>query len=703
MVCAAHAQNADAQNAAAQSVDEGVALEEIVVTAEKRESSIQTTSASIVAVQGSDLASQGVTQLDDALRAVPGLVISQGPTGFVPTVRGIGPSLPTNLGGDAGISVNYDGVYNNADIFSRAGFYDLARIEVIRGPQGTLYGRNAEGGVLNVESNNPSQKSEGAAGFTLGNYNLRQYTGMINIPLSDTFAIRLAGSSVKREGYLNNGQDDNDAQGFRVKALWTPTDSTSLLLGGEWTNLSGEGIGTVTPFVSASSVSDPWSNTRSPYQSIERHGYKVWAKFDTSLGFADLVVVPAYQWLSNPKQVQNNGGTNSIAPGVGGLKQDSLEARIQSRAGSHITWMVGAYGYKLNQDPSYALASAAGNGNTIVVATGAVPNVDSSSAKSGGLFAQATLPITDYFRLIAGYRHSTDDKSAYFTNTNSSQSGSWSSNDWKAGVEFNVAADSMLYATYATGYRPGGLSPAPSAPPPSVTHQVFDQEELKSIELGSKNEFLDHKLRVNLSVYSYDYTNFQYPNLTLCGAPTGNTIVCDNQTPGSIFNLDILNFGKVTNRGAELETMYLITHDDRLQVTAAYLDSKVKSHEVVGLPFEAPFDMYGYALPNSPKLTYNANYEHDILVGALRITPSVTARHVDDSYVSITPLATSNRLQPAYWTYDAAILFAGAGDKWTFNVYGKNLSNEAIKSNVLAGSMMLSAPRTYGVAFNAKF
>ena len=134
MVCAAHAQNADAQNAAAQSVDEGVALEEIVVTAEKRESSIQTTSASIVAVQGSDLASQGVTQLDDALRAVPGLVISQGPTGFVPTVRGIGPSLPTNLGGDAGISVNYDGVYNNADIFSRAGFYDLARIDIPRSP-----------------------------------------------------------------------------------------------------------------------------------------------------------------------------------------------------------------------------------------------------------------------------------------------------------------------------------------------------------------------------------------------------------------------------------------------------------------------------------------------------------------------------------------------------------------------------------------
>jgi iron complex outermembrane recepter protein len=234
---------AGAAEAAASAAADTATLEEVVVTAEKQVSSIQRTAVSVAAVLGEDIATHGVTQLDEALKSLPGVVISQGPTGFNPTVRGIGPSLPTNLGGDAGISTNYDGVYNNADIFSRAGFYDLARIEVLRGPQGTLYGRNAEGGVLNVVSANPSHEQQSTGGITLGSYNLRQFTGMINMPLSDSLAVRLAASSVKRSGFLSNGQDDNDAQGVRAKLLWTPSEAVSLLVGGEWTNVGGAGIG----------------------------------------------------------------------------------------------------------------------------------------------------------------------------------------------------------------------------------------------------------------------------------------------------------------------------------------------------------------------------------------------------------------------------------------------------------------------------
>jgi iron complex outermembrane recepter protein len=664
-------------------------LEEITVTAQKRTESLQDASVAVNTVSGDILMEQGVVQLDAALMEMPSVIVSQSPQGgMVATVRGVGPSLPTQIGGDAGVSTNYDGAYNNEDISAKTGFYDLARIEVIRGPQGTLYGRNAEAGVLNVVSNNPTQKTESAFSAGIGNYKLMQFSGMGNFPINDTLAIRIAASSVNREGFLSNGQDDNVVQGLRAKMLWEPSDSLSLLLGTELTKIDSRGNGDVNtaPFKTGEipDASEAYTNTYPEYQIYKRHGYKIWAQLEADVGIASLTALPAYQWLSNPEQLMYTGFTKSLSPGEGALIQRSLELRFASKPSSKINWIAGLYGYDLEQQPRGTIGTAIGEGNTITQRPGATPTNDKLDAQSKGVFAQTTIPLMDKLRVIAGGRQSWDEKEAHYSNTNSTHNAEWSSFDWKAGLEYDLAANSMLYLTASTGYRPGGMSPAPD-----YNHEVFKEEKLFSYEIGSKSELLNKTLRLNGSIYYYDYQNYQVSNLV----PNPNFPV------GPFFFLDIINLPQVTNKGGELEVQYLLTKNDNLSVAVAYLDSKV-IEPVMIMPQRV--QMEGQPLPNSPKWAINGNYQHNfILNSGAAITPQINLKYVDDSYVTVPPIPMSN--QPSYLLVNAGLLISAASGQWSTNFYGNNLTNEVVKSAAIGTALSLQSPRTYGMTVNFKF
>ena len=684
IVAAAHAENPTSEAMAP------AELAEVVVTAQKTQSPLQSTPVAVAVVQGEDLAQKGVAQLDDALRNLAGVTVSQNPTvGFGVTIRGVGPSLPSNIGGDPGISTNFDGVFNKADIASKIGFYDLARIEVLRGPQGTLYGRNAEGGVLNTVTNNPVADTFGSTNVTVGNYDFRQFTAMGNVSLGNTLALRIAGSSVSRRGFLSNGQDDNVGEGMRGKLLWTPSDSASLLLGAEFARSAGESGGTVAAFGQAPNPSLAYISTNPRNQIYEQSAYKVWAQLDADVGIGELTFLPAYQWLDNPKELQYTGLTKADAPGVSGLAQRSAELRLASKPAWPVQWVAGLYGYNFSQGAARSLSTSIGPGNTVVDNLTSTLNVDTSTGNSSGIFGQASIPVTNALRVIAGARRSTDKKSAYFTNTNSSQSADWSSFDWKGGLEFDLRKDSLLYFTASTGYRPGGISPAPgtsSSVPPTV-HDVYGVEKLRSYELGSKNEFFNRTLRVNGSLYYYNYRGFQQSNLIL------------NAAPPPLFLLLIDNLPKVTNKGVELETQYLVSREDVFTASATYLKSDVIDPFLI-LPQR--LQLQGQPLPNSPKWTADATYQHTFhLSDGATLAPQLTARYTDDAYVYI-PL-TANSIQPAYWYEEASLLFTSASGAWSANLFGRNLSNKVIKSNFVANNLTLNSPRTYGVSVNVTF
>jgi len=219
-------------------------LEEVIVTAARREESTQKSALSIQAIGAEALSRAGVTQPEDLNAIAPGVAIATG--GNVPQVyiRGVG-NYATNAYAEGAVALNLDGVYMSRAWSSRGAFFDLERIEVLKGPQGTLYGRNASGGAINLISARPTQQAGGYFEGEVGDYNLYRATGAYNIPISETFSLRAAGQIIRHDGYLSDDYSDERSEAARLHALWRPVDGVSLLLTGGYQHLGGNGEGSV--------------------------------------------------------------------------------------------------------------------------------------------------------------------------------------------------------------------------------------------------------------------------------------------------------------------------------------------------------------------------------------------------------------------------------------------------------------------------
>jgi iron complex outermembrane receptor protein len=234
---AAYAQEEE-EPAAEQGTAIGLQVEEILVTAERREETVQRTSLALSVLRAEQLKVGGVTQANDLASLVPGLTISNA-GGIVQTyLRGVG-SFATDARAEPSIAYNLNGVYIARPAGIGSVFFDLDRVEVLKGPQGTLYGRNASGGAINIITNKPKFEFGASALVEGGNFSDINGQGYVNVPLSDTVAFRLAGQMSERDGYLSDGYDDEDTEAARLMGLWEPSEKFSLLFTGEYTSVGG--------------------------------------------------------------------------------------------------------------------------------------------------------------------------------------------------------------------------------------------------------------------------------------------------------------------------------------------------------------------------------------------------------------------------------------------------------------------------------
>ncbi|MDB9822236.1 TonB-dependent receptor [Deltaproteobacteria bacterium] len=203
-------------------------LEEIVVTAEKREVNVQDTAMSVTAVTGADIRDKAQNTLEDVLRGIASVEVAYANRGGQINIRGIGSYVDTSLA-DPAVAVIEDNIYNGNSLATFGNMYDIDRVEVLRGPQGTLYGRNATGGTINVLSRKPIHEFEIMGTLQLGDYNLKHFDGAVNFPLSEQWAARVAVLRETRDGYLSTGDMDANTLGARAKLLWEPNDRFSVL------------------------------------------------------------------------------------------------------------------------------------------------------------------------------------------------------------------------------------------------------------------------------------------------------------------------------------------------------------------------------------------------------------------------------------------------------------------------------------------
>lgn len=456
------AQAPDTGNHSDDTPDDGkVSLHDIVVTAMKFRTNLQKTVGTITAVDGDRAIKEGKTTLAEVLRDTPGVqLMGTGASGqgFFVSIRGVG--FTPVFGQDSPVTVSLNGVFQQRAQSTRALFYDIARVEVVKGPDSTLNGRNAEGGSVTIISNDPSHKFEVGTTLEAGNYGLLAGQAMINLPITKTIALRGAISGEGRRGYLSNGGSDSHVFGGRGRLLWEPGPDFKIILTGDYAVQTGLG-----QQQSSSGLIDLTGPVRFPkgywYSPNSSAGFRTfrninyYADITANLGFAQLYIQPTYnksryQLESNTfslltyqtrlSQAMDSGAANptGIANGLASTNgkeisrqdQKSLEVRLSSNPGAKIKWMVGAYYLENKEDTGVnqqsgtgyttaarttVLSATAVPATTVVDAGIAPPAFYSSSSPHREVrdfagFGQITYPVTDRFRVTAGMRYTTERK-----------------------------------------------------------------------------------------------------------------------------------------------------------------------------------------------------------------------------------------------------------------------------------------------------
>jgi len=674
-------------------------LEEITVTAEKRETNLQKTAISMAVIEGETIRDTGVVSMHDVLKDIPNVSTSDtGDKGATINIRGLGNDMPIGVG-DSSVSINYDGAYQMRSEAGMFGFFDVDRVEVLRGPQGTLYGRNATGGVVNVISVKPTtDRVEGYASLEGGNYRKRKAEAAVNVPMSDTVASRLAFVSTRQEGYTHDsegGVEGQEGLAGRLQLGYTPREDVSINLQYNFTERSGRMV---------SEVAKPdWvagnydlNNHEFPYNRTFRSNYrssKISLTADFPLGVGMVTVLPTYEKIKNRTSIYDIGrGETEPSLSEGGMPWNNEtttgELRYASRPGSNVTWVGGLY-YSKTDEPQVP-RSVSGNNTELDDAW--------KKYKSQAAFAQATYPFTDTFRGVFGARYSKDDKGYYDETFGISTDGSptypvkknfeFSYFDWKLGVEKDFGTDIMAYLTVATGHKAGGFS--------ENTGKPFDTEKAISGEVGVKSRLMANRLQLNGDVFYYKYKNYQVVD--------ASWVVNDDYPEGTVM-ANFFNADESRSYGAEIESTALIGSATVLTLNFAYLKNEyVSDFYMHADPFSPAINMKGMPMPHSPEFTVKGGISHSFLFAdGSTLKPSLNARWTDSQYYGT--LISDDTHGPAYTIVDVYLTY-NTTRNWSLNIYANNALDEHYYSGSVQQATMVyfaGSPRTTGVTLNVKF
>ena len=665
-------------------------LSEIVVTAQKRVADLQNTPIAMSVVGAADLESRHLQDLTDLNGVVPGVQIYPLINSTQISIRGLGSTF-LDPRAQAAVASSLDGLYFAQPTSNGGGFFDIARIEVLKGPQGTLEGRNAAAGAISVITNRPDlQNFETSAAVTAGNYGLWTTEGMINLPVSNDLAFRAAFQTVDHKGYIAHVYNDAKDDYGRVEALWTPLDRLTIFNELNYNHVGGYGpVAEYHPFGGIA----PWTlGAPIPGLSIPTIGTQDNATWNDQLhvdydwDVATLTSISGF--VHQQDEVLTPDGIYFNALTLNNLKDWTQEIRLASKTKADhaggLQWLVGVY--YLNEESFYHY--------TFPFGTIALPHLPTTSTAG---FGQLTYGLTDRFRLTAGVRYSEDKKKATYDD-GTRRSSSFSNTSYKAGFEWDIATRSMLYADVATGYVPGGLNAGNPAQPTAPTQfaPTFDSETNTAYEMGFKNRFLENRLQVNGDVYLYDFRNYQYQN-----------IAYPNEGP---FTTGIVNTGSVKTYGTELDAIFLLTPSDRISVSTDWAHGEFDSIAYPTLVFAPPFTAFIFApqgkqpLINLPDADLYLGYSHTWKISDRSSLEMQGNSHYSSSYPVVAGSADPNDRQRSFWMSDVTVTFSH--DNWQVEAWVKNIENSAV--NVFGEGPGLYLydilpPRTFGLTLRARF
>lgn len=725
-VMACLATEASAQAAAS---GDGARLDEIIVTAQKRSENLQDVPIAVSAVSSEQIQSLNIKTARDLGNVVPGLIYSQAGGTTQTFLRGIGTTI-TQVNADPSVATYIDGVYISLSTVTAINLADIASVEVLKGPQGTLYGRNATGGAISLTTRSPRDKFEGSAYATVANFERREVGGSLSGPIANHLYLGVYGSFDRRQPYseLQNAPGvakpdvrDHDFQGSaRGKLVYDDDDKLRVVLSGDitrygalqdmaWRQLQrdAEGYGSTT--IGRRAVVNPGEYSFSTNAPVDNN----WTakggslRIDYDLGAVKLASISAYRDNRSYTNADGDGTDAAVAAVVVALtnksKQLTQEFQIQSDNSGPLKWILGAFYYndkgKLDpfhiQPPSFDQTITAG------------ANTESVSG-----YGQATWMVTDQLGFTLGGRYTDETKdytggvsvrtaapAAPVVTRFAARSSRYKNFNPRIGVEYHLGDNTMLFANYSQAFKSGVFNLNGTT---DLAIGPVDPEELDAYEGGFKSELFDRRLRLNTTYFHYDFKNLQVQTIDRNGISS------------------LQNAAAAESDGLDIDSEFAVTSRLRATAKILLLDSTYKSFPAFqgkiprdpntpgstrGGNIDVPggVNLTGKRAARSPKFTgsFGGNYTFPFSNGGELV---VNGNVFHSSSFNFNPDATVR--QDAYSTVSGSIEYSPPGKAWAVSVWSNNIGDayyytyKQINANGTYG--IPAASRTFGATVRVR-
>jgi len=739
----AFAQTASAQNATPEATNDETSVTEVVVTAQKREERLQDVPIAVSVASGDQLERQNIANIDQLKLIVPSFEA----TSFGVSIRGVGTAtFSTSI--EPTVSTVIDGVVLGRPEMALGSFYDLERVEVLRGPQGMLFGKNASSGLVSIVTKNPRLGDfEVAGNFNFGEEGYNKSDATVNLPLGENAALRIGGFVNKLDGVLTNKFDGrsfngNDEWGVRAKFLWSPTDSLDVLLAADygkqdqsitWSPYAAVPGSATALALAACGVTASPDNTDicidgPQYKDRENYGFSGQVNWDMGGGYTLTSITAGRRAFdfsggdsdSLPVNVLNTNESNQD------IRQISQELRIASPTGERLEYVAGLYYFKMTTDQTTIQTGTFGLFPFPVLNR----TIDNHVVtESRALFGQATFNATEKLRLIAGARLTRDNVSIEFDQYNLPGTvgiGAAVSFDraieeenfsWRLGAQYEITPVTMAYVTASRGYKGPGFNQTAVAN--ATQDQSVGPEYPMSYEIGLKTVLPGGKAILNVALFDTTFEDYQAQTVDFSVTPAA---------------FRTINAGDLKTRGVEVDITAAPIDGLVLNAAATWLDAEYGKFgyidcypgqpvtpgqcEVVvpGIPPFVPpvmgYDPSGERLSGTSewKVALSGKYQRQITEA---FDGFVQADYSWRSEVNASASGDPATVIDAYGILSGAIGVETTDGRWRFSVWGKNLGDErfpsALFSTVFATpgnySQVLTgdAFRRFGVALNVRY
>jgi iron complex outermembrane receptor protein len=693
-------------------------LTTILITGTKRSENVQKVATSVAVLSGDDLRAQGINSAGGLQDAIPSLSFNDNGSGrgSALSIRGIG-TLSFSDAVEPSVGLVVDGVVLGRTSQGLGTLFDVERIEVLRGPQGTLFGKNSSAGVVNIVTRDPNlKKAEGEVNLGIGSYQNRKIDGGASFVLQeDTAAVRIAFLKNRRDGYIKNILDGRefgaeDQKGVRIKALLKPNNDRRILLNFDYMN-ENDSNGPRIAVLPQLAVADPrnldgtylsaimgpenvQTNTSGDVKNLGR--FKgISLQWDEKLGEHSLTAIGAVRKADLFNRIVGSVPNDPFFDNytTNDLKQSSLELRVASPKGPAFDYVAGAYFSKQSLDAfSYYEADVWGINRLIPIRNLVLGQLDLTSTtdnNSAAIFAQGNYRVNEQLSFLAGARYTRERiemqavsrLGTYQAITGATMAyqpllvppGTVSGDavtkrpSWQIGARYEPGKSSMYYATLSQGFKGKGFNTSAG----TGTAELVQPEIATSLELGYKSRFLNNRAKANLAIFRTDFKDFQTQAV--------------KYSTGSVATAALINAEKLRSQGAEFELEARLAETWKAGINGAFIDAKYVRF-TAGPCYPTLIatggcqlgyrDLSGGVLAGTPRRSANLSLTKDIDLPTLPFDASIQSYYSWKDKIQWDPAQDPETVARAYGTLGLNIGLTDKLERWSVVLAGRNLTNE---------------------------